>query len=211
MDNLSLDDLLKQIEEETMDVKIESTGGESVIPKTSSGMKEIGVHEEEMPTASPSPLNVDINASSIPQISRHYLGTGPVVSDNMQQPGGESSRQSSLPKLSYRMLGSLAAVLVLVAGLGTALVLSQQPQDLRQYASEQSGRIDPELEPYLADGKTVQDLGSEQTGETSEAVVMDNQPNKYIWWQSPLIIAGAAVLISGLLITLVFLHWLFAV
>lgn len=211
MDNPSLDDLLKQIEQETVDLPIDSSGGGPVVVKASSGMKEVSVHEEELPTASPSPLNIDINASGIPQLSRQYIGAGPVVSDNMQMPDGEARRQSSMPKLSYRMLGSLAAVLVLVAGLGTALVLSQQPQDLRQYASDVPAQIYSELEPYLADGQTAQEFVRERSDSRSETLAMATQPIKTIWWQNPLIIAGAAVLISGLLITLVFLHWLFAV
>lgn len=230
MANPSLDELLKQIEQEAADeLNVASLGGDEVEVKVSAGMDAMNVHEEVARPASPSPLNVDFQASSIPQITRQYLGGGAVVSDNVQMPG-LTPRQKALPKLSFRMLGSIAAILVLVIGLGSAISLTQQSQDVRQYAYDPNTRVDPELQQYVADGETVEQpqVVTEGTGEETpgQEMVDTNQavgekavasadevqvPTMTPWWQQPIVIAGAALVISALLILVVFLHWLFAV
>ena len=221
MANPSLDDLLKQIEEESASgLSINSSGGEELPPKVSAGMKEVAVHEDAPTPASPSPLNMDMGSNEIPQITRQFIGGGAVVSDNVQVPG-LTARQKALPKLSFRMLGTLAAMLVLVAGLGSAVVLTQQSQDVRQYAYDPAAKTDPNLQQYMADESVTGDQAAmpDKTGDQMPEVAQDTTSQTAvtlpvttnIWWQNPLLIAGAAVVLSALLILAVFLHWLFAV
>lgn len=217
MGNPSLDDLLAEIEKEAAsELSVESAGGDELAKPVSAGMGEVAVHEEVPAPASPSPLKFDSQGSAIPQITRQYLGGGTVVSDNMQIPG-LTPRQQALPKLSFRMLGSIAAMLVLVVGLGSAVVLTQRPQDIRQYASDQSNQqLDPELQQYMSDDSAApttmdqadQDIGSAPA--EGNALAMMNQAVSQPWWQNPVVIAAAAVVISAFLILAVFLHWLFA-
>lgn len=49
-----------------------------------------------------------------------------------------TDRQRALPKISYQMLGGIVAILLLVFGVGSATVLTQQSQDIRNQAFEQT-------------------------------------------------------------------------
>lgn len=223
----SLDDILKQIEMDA-GLQINSQGGDGNQSPISAGMTEVSAHESRPATPSPSPLQLDAATTGIPQISRQYLGGGAVVSDNVQVPG-LSARQKGLPKLSYRMLGSLAAVFVLVIGLGSAVLLTQQPQDVRQYAFDPAARLDPELQQYVAQGSgeevevpgettqrpavpdTTDTTDTSTTAETYVQAAPDPATTTRPWWQNPLVLAGVSVVVSAGLILAVFLHWLFAV
>lgn len=47
-------------------------------------------------------------------------------------------RQKALPKIPAQMLGGFVAIMILMVGIGSATLLTQQNQDLRQQASEGS-------------------------------------------------------------------------
>lgn len=113
----SLDDILNQIEQDSISVPpLQSAGAVGApIPATPSvGMQDISAH-----------LTID---------------TGNPAAVSAASPGQElwesnlTERQRALPKLSLKMLGGVAAVFVLMLGLGSATFLSQQNQDLRQQA-----------------------------------------------------------------------------
>ncbi len=155
MANPSLDDILKEIERDSLNEVSMNDPVTGYIPSAeskSAGMQEVAVHEEHQTQSSPSVMAEDFRADSIPQITRQFLGGGTVMNETSPVPGlptGLTARQKALPKLSFRMLGSLAAMFVLVIGLGSAVMLSQKPQDIRQYAYDPETRVDPALEPYL--------------------------------------------------------------
>lgn len=224
MANPSLDDILKEIERDSMS-DAAAIGSLVNDEPRSAGMSDVTVHEQPPKVSSPSPMAEDFRADSIPQITRQFLGGGSVMSEQSSSPGqpaGLSPRQKALPKLSYRMLGSLAAMFILVVGLGSAVMLSQTPQDIRQYAYDPNAKVDPALEPYLnkqaasddeieAPADTAADELASDPSTDKQAVDVQMPVQPAPWWQDPLLIAGAAVIISGILILAVFLHWLFAV
>jgi hypothetical protein len=210
----TLDDLLKQIEaENSQEMSLDEP---DYSPRqVSAGLEDIAVHEVSPQTSSPSPLSMDMPGGGVPQLSRQFIGGGNTVNEQMIHPSSEGldARQRALPKLSYRMLGSIVAALVLTVGLSSAVYLSQQPQDVRQYAADPSARIDPEIEQFRADtteqaGDEVMQEGDDIAARTSTA---QGVPTSQPWWQSPVLIAGTAILVSALLILAVFLHWLFAI
>jgi hypothetical protein len=232
MANPSLDDILKEIERDSI---TDASAMSSVMGEEakSAGMAEVAVHEQRPSISSPSIMAEDFRADNIPQITRQFLGGGAVMNEKVSVPGvptGLSPRQKALPKLSYRMLGSLAAMLVLVVGLSSAVMLSQKPQDIRQYAFDPNTRVDSSLEPYrnkqaeqptepvnepTSGDQPVQEpsVTGDQTAPQAQPAQLETvlAPQNQVWWQDPLVVAGGAVILSGILILAVFLHWLFAV
>lgn len=114
----SLDDILKEIERDSISIPQLSSASPSTQPivTPSIGMQDVTAH-----------LAVDSGAPGAP--------VGPSA-----QPGQDlwennlTERQRSLPKLSLKMLGGIAVMFVLTLGLGSVTFLSQQNQDLRQQA-----------------------------------------------------------------------------
>ena len=224
MANPSLDDVLKEIERDSLN-DASSVGLSIQDEPHSAGMREIAVHEEKQISASPSVMPEDFRSDSIPQITRQFLGGGAVMNqqNSTRSSSGLTPRQKALPKLSYRMLGSLAAMFILVIGLGSAVMLSQTPQDIRQYAYDPNARVDESLEPYLnkqtdtteaqmpEDEGTQIDAPTEMPGEQASDTIAPLGPPSTPIWKNPIVVAGAAVIMSGVLILFVFLHWLFAV
>jgi len=231
MANPSLDDILKEIERDSItDAAVMNPYFDT--EAKSAGMAEVAVHEQRPNSSSPSIMAEDFRSDTIPQITRQFLGGGAVMNKASASgaPAGLSPRQKALPKLSYRMLGSLVAMLVLVVGLSSAVMLSQKPQDIRQYAFDPNTRVDSSLEPYLnkeaeqpsepSNDELAQEPGiaddpsapidqpTQPTNQQSENLLA---PQSQVWWQNPVVIAGGAVILSGILILAVFLHWLFAV
>jgi len=247
MTNPSLDDILKEIEQESQrEIEAElgkwqaeekkevsqqsltSSGTRQDLKPPSAGMADVSAHEIKQDDASPSPLSHDVNLSGIPQLSRQMLAGSAVVSERASSGQvGSTAFRRNLPKLSYRMLGSIAAVLVLTVGLASAIWLSSQPQDLRQYAYEETA-TEPAVigQPISSGGADASQTAGDSDTVAGEIVSDPNKPGQIayvtqpeagqlrdskVWWRNPWIVAGATIVVSGLLLLIVFLHWLFAI
>lgn len=215
----SLDELLAQIEKQTGvdESGMSSQGTPNTSRPVSKGMEVIDVFESSLVgqssnRTSPSPLHTE-SKTGVKQLSRSMIGGGATTNESYGGATGLSMRQQRLPKLSYRMLGSIAAMLVMVLGLGSAVFLTQQSQDIRQYASDPSRQeIPQELRQYMADGEQVPSPDSQQELPQQKPAVMQPQQEdaNLAWYKQPLVIVGLALVISALLVVGVFLHWLFA-
>jgi len=222
MSSTSLDDLLREIETEQ--------GGDSTSPTQahSAGLEDLSPHETPPVQPNSSPFLVPEMIGNVPQLTREMVGGGNVVSEQALAPESLSERQRRLPKISIHMVGSVLAVLVLVFGLGSSVLLSQQKQDVRQQAYEGTLSVEEReragenaAEESTAEETTEQI--SEETSETSESIdetqaISQEEPAGQPasqpaapWWQHPVAIAGGAVLLSAVLLLGVFFHWLFAV
>lgn len=129
----SLDDLLQEIERDSIAVPpLNSAGvvGSAAPMAPSVGMQDISAH-----------LTIDTGGPIAAAMPGGAGGVGEVGASGAAGTAGQdlwetnlTERQRSLPKLSLSMLGGIAAVFVLMLGLGSVTFLSQQNQDLRQQA-----------------------------------------------------------------------------
>lgn len=113
-----------------------------------------------------------------------------------------SARQKRLPKLSLQMFGSLAAVFLLVVGAGSATVLTQQSQDVRQQASDgrlANIRVSPSPDSNV---KYPYPVSYEEDQSSEQKVKQQRSP---VVWIGGFLIALSIVLLLGLFV------WLFAV
>lgn len=119
----SLDDVLKDIERESIPVPPMKSSGVMEGPvqhQASIGMQDVSAHL----TLSGSDL---LQQEVTPPAPTQHSGAE-LWESNLTQ------RQRALPKLPLKMLGGVAALFIMVVGLGSATFLSQQNQDLRQQA-----------------------------------------------------------------------------
>jgi len=197
MSSSSLDDILREIEAEQ---GLPVPERDSV----SQGTSDILAHSSSAPSRNSSPFLVPEMIGQVPQLTREMVGGGRAVSEQALVSEGLSARQQRLPKISLHMVGSVLAVFVLMIGFGSSVLLSQQQQDVRQQAYEGEMQVVEESSQ-----------SEMESGDTSESVIQQNglpelrPPTP--WWQSPYVIAGAAVILSGVLLLAAFFHWLFAV
>lgn len=92
----------------------------------SAGVTDIDTHLASRPDASPAiytPTEVSPGRQG-----ENIADTAHILSS------GLSERQRRLPKIDFRMVGGVLAVLLLIVGVGTATVLTGQSQELRQRA-----------------------------------------------------------------------------
>lgn len=202
----SLDQLLREIEAKT-----------SVDEEYIANITKVSRPVRARPVAALSETNSEITDSGVGQLARQEL---PPLSNSSVY------RQARLPRLSARFVGGLVATLVLVTGLGTALVLQGQEQDIRQYATTpERQEIPTDLEVYQPQsinsggrqtdnqlvtkptGKTEQ---TDQTGQKQLASRWDNLKTKLSQNISTPLIVGGAIIIASLIWLLIFFHWLFA-
>lgn len=223
----SLDELLAEIERQTsLDNSLLHSAGTSThsqsSPELSAGMQAIAALESSLVgstdrnKSSPSPVDVS-PASGVVQLGREMIGGGAPRQEQFGSVALENQatqRQRRLPKLSYRMLGSIAAMLVLAGGLGTALLLTQQNQDIRQYASDpQRQEVPSELQPFQTEEQASSDSSLEDVSREEESSSTNETINQESvrWYRQPVVVAVAAAVASVFILLLVFLHWLFAV
>lgn len=197
MSSSSLDDILREIEaEQGLPVPARDP--------VSEGAADLLAHSSPAPSRNSSPFLVPEMIGQVPQLTREMVGGGRAVSEQALVSEGLSARQQRLPKISLHMVGSVLAVFVLMIGLGSSVLLSQQQQDVRQQAFEGEMQV-------VEDGSTVSMEESEQSDSVQPAATAQAMVEPTPWWQSPYVIAGAAVILSGVLLLAAFFHWLFAV
>jgi len=199
MSSSSLDDILREIEAEQ---------GLPVPERApvSQGAADIFAHSTQAPSRNSSPFIVPEMIGQVPQLTRDMVGGGRVVGEQALVPEGLTPRQQRLPKISLHMVGSVLAIFVLMIGLGSSVLLSQRQQDVRQQAYEGEMQMVEESDQDALESGAETGL-SDSALEAAAQVVTDSLP----WWQQPLVIAGAAVVLSGVLLLAAFFHWLFAV
>jgi hypothetical protein len=109
-----------------------------------------------------------------------------------------SKRQQALPKIRLSQMAGLVAVLFLVVGLGSATLLSQQSQDVRQQASD--GRLAQYNDVLTQLGeKNATDIAEQEAIAEKEAV------------KSQRMFIGSAIILMAVLLLAGVLFWLFAV
>lgn len=161
---VSLDTLLEQIQhestrEQTLNPMVSEKKGQSQGLRgvtVSNGNLTAHVRSQltAMPSTSPAtqgvaPNGESLSPSSLPSLATMTAsGLSEIPADDRQEtPLSDrqelwesrlTDRQKSLPKISYRMLGSVVAILLLVFGVGSATVLTQESQDIRNQAFEQT-------------------------------------------------------------------------
>jgi hypothetical protein len=199
----SLDELLREIENE-------SSVSTPELRPNSAGLDNLPEYEAEKSSSNSSPFLVPEMIGQVPQLTRDMIGGGAEVSENGISVQGLSARQRALPKISLHMVGSILAVFVLMIGLGSSVLLSQQPQDVRQQAYEgqgveQTGEVAAPNELNETSQEAARDsVASEMIADSSSS--SQAQP----FWQQPIFIAGIAIVVSMGLLLVAFLHWLFA-
>lgn len=196
----SLDDLLREIEAEQ--------GGSLPPAETdSAGLENLPTYESESHRPNSSPFLVPEMIGQVPQLTREMVGGGTVVSEQAITPQALSARQRALPKISLHMVGSVLAMLVLMIGLGSSVLLSQRTQDVRQQAYEGQGVVEQQTGNVPAELEGTSETTVETQGESVALALTEIAPP---WWQQPIVIAGLAVVVSAALLLAAFFHWLFA-
>lgn len=109
-----------------------------------------------------------------------------------------SARQRSLPRLPLAMYGAIAAVMFLVVGLGSTVLLSQQSQDIRQQAYEGSAKQSRVLASPGVSGQTLQEASQDTLSQSGRGV-------------SPRVLIGGFFLTLSALAFLALLWWWFVV
>ncbi len=144
-----LDELLK-------DLQRERPSGNS------SGVLELDTHLADRPTAAPMLYTPVESGSSRP--------TEPLSSTARVLASGLTERQRRLPKIDFRMVGGVLAVLVLIIGIGSATILTGESQELRQRAFVAAPTITPIPEFAVAETPTPLPI-VEETVSTQSATI----------------------------------------
>lgn len=140
----SLDDVIKEIQRESTPFpKMESAGAAGGPTPVSAGVSDLDTHLAARPDAAPLMLSGEPAVASRQEINA--ADTAHLLSS------GLSERQRRLPKLDYRMVGGLVAVLLLIVGVSTATILTQESQELRQRAFQPVATATPipEFQPAV--------------------------------------------------------------
>lgn len=138
----SLDEILKEIERDSTPYpKMSSAGAAGWQTPVSAGAADLQTHLAARPEAAPALIATDVGFTS--PAEETVTDTAHILSS------GLTESQRRLPKLDLRMIGGIVAVLILAVGVGSATLLTQQGQDLRQRAFE--GRVEvtpiPQFQP----------------------------------------------------------------
>lgn len=175
----SLDDILADIQRQsTPDPEITSAGGNSVPHAYSAGMADISAHIAPQPASTEHP-ETEIWESNL------------------------SPRQRLLPKIDMRMIGGIVAVMVMALGIGSATILTQRSQDIRQQAYEETL---PTVEGTPAT-LTEDDIRQQQRDVTTRGEATFSLTEIV----SSSTTLGLVVILVGAGVLLAFLFWLFIV
>lgn len=198
----SLDDILREIEAEQQAPSKE-------LNPNSAGLENLPLYEAEKRTVNSSPYTAPDMIGQVPQLTREMVGGGSVVSEQALTPQSLTARQRALPKISLHMVGSIVAIMVLMVGLGSSVLLSQRSQDVRQQAYE--GQVQQQTVESSSEGSASKsETLIVERGEGVDAPVPGSS-SAAAWWQRPVVIAGAAIVLSAALLLAAFFHWLFAI
>lgn len=119
----NLDKILREIQQDSRQVP------------ASAGAADIATHLTDRPAAAPAIYTpIETNTS---RPANNAADTARLLAS------GLTERQRRLPKLDFRMVGGVMAILLLIVGVGTATVLTGQSQDIRQFASEARPTVTP--------------------------------------------------------------------
>lgn len=133
----SLDDVIKEIQRDSTPFpRMESAGAAGIPTPVSAGASDLETHLAARPDVAPlmlagEPAGVAARQETNAADTAHLLSSG------------LSERQRKLPKIDYRMVGGLVAVLLLIVGVGSATLLTQESQELRQRAYQPIATVTP--------------------------------------------------------------------
>ncbi len=212
MSGRSLDDLLKKIADdskaslymaEDVDASRKSQGASLSLDFGTgrvSGSPVGSVHGAEMPTM--------VSTNQNPEDERNELWESNLT-----------PRQRALPRIPAQMLGGIVAIFVLFAGVGAATFLSQQNQDLRQQAYEDTlddlagpsatltrQQLEEQERLALGGGEMESTLPIESRDSLPEDFVASHMPLRSISSDQKVLILVAG---SAIIFCLIFLVWLF--
>lgn len=193
-DTSSLDNLLKQIETKNAD-RLQAQNAAST----------------ETP-AQPQPQRISIELTT-PDVSatvtpRMQSNSSPREFNDMWD-NNLTPRQRALPKLSFQMLGGVVAIMILMVGVGSATLLTQQGQDIRQQASE--GDLPGVAGPSAALTQEQYEAQSGQPSQVSDLLTQEELQAGLQGQWSALEYGLVAVAGISIVVLLGFLVWLFAV
>lgn len=186
----SLDDVIKEIQRESTPFpRMESAGAAGVATPVSAGVSGLETHLAARPDAAPlmlagEPAGVAARQETNAADTAHLLSSG------------LSERQRKLPKIDYRMVGGLVAVLLLIVGVGSATLLTQESQELRQRAYQPVATVTP-IPQFQASPTPVPAVIEETPAPEPASAILP-------------IILGVAGFI-GLIIIVAFVFWAFVV
>jgi hypothetical protein len=136
----NLDQILKEIQRDSG-------------PVGSAGAADIATHLSARPAAAPA-IYTAVENSTRP--ANNAGDTARLLAS------GLTERQRRLPKIDFRMVGGVLAMLLLIIGVGTATVLTGQSQEIRQRAAEVRPSITPIPEFQAAASPAPETAAAEQ-------------------------------------------------
>lgn len=115
-------------------------------------------------------------------------------------------RQKALPKIPSQMLGGFVAIMILMVGIGSATLLTQQNQDLRQQASEGSAAQLAGTSATLTQAEYEASL-QEASGQTVPSEDYIGAIASGSWTQTEMLIVAVAAI--SIVVILALLVWIF--
>ncbi len=170
-------------------------------------LREIAREKEEQKRVASTPIEPATHAAILTllgsiQEEKHHQSPG--ESTSILTHSNLNERQKKLPTLSLRMIGSIAAMFVMIAGVGAATTLSQQSQDVRNQAydgktAQLANR--PVVTPSPAEYEMIEDW----------AQVPETREEKKSAGIRPTVLAGGFLIALAVVVLLGLFVWLFAV
>ncbi len=184
----SLDTVLREIEgDSTPYPRMDSAGAAGWETPLSAGTDNLDVQLTPRLPAAPVPASLPTAGPEPSEPS--VTDTAHLLSSSL------SERQRRLPKIDLRLVSGLVAILLLVVGVGSATVLTQQSQEIRQRAYEGAVVVTPipEFQPVA----------------TVTPIPAAAQPVSVLSGRLPVILGIVAIV--GLLVLVSLLFWAFIV